>query len=331
MVARPPARAGLHPRHRAGGHRRRPDHGPRRPHATPTRSRSRPCARRWTTCRWTAASSSARASATRRRCSTSARRSARCAARTAPRRSTSPSIRWRGPTSAPPARPTPSPCSPPPSAAACSTPPTSTWTRSSSGPTARGAIHIDAPVAENLRNIAGAFERKVSDLTVVVLDRDRHQQLIADIREAGARIRLIGDGDLSAGISAAVRGTGVHAVMGIGGAPEGVITAAAMRCLGGEIQARLKADRTTEQSRRASRSWASTTSNRIYRTEDLAPGERDPLQLHRRDRRRAAARRPLLRRRLAHARPCSCRCRARSSASSTRSTASRSTTPVRFI
>src|SRR6059036_3050611 len=108
------------------------------------------------------------------------------------------------------------------------------------GPTARGAIHLDAPVAENLRNIAAAFGRKVSDLTIVVLDRERHQQLIADIREAGARIRLIGDGDLSAGIAAAVRGTGVHAVMGTGGAPEGVITAAAMRCLGGEIQARLK-------------------------------------------------------------------------------------------
>src|SRR4029077_15569204 len=109
------------------------------------------------------------------------------------------------------------------------------------GPTARGSIHIDAPVAENLRHTAAAFNRKVSDLTIVVLDRPRHEQLIADIRSAGARIRLIPDGDLSAGISAAVRGTGIHAVMGTGGAPEGVITAAAMRCLGGEIQARLKA------------------------------------------------------------------------------------------
>src|SRR5687768_12633329 len=109
------------------------------------------------------------------------------------------------------------------------------------GPTARGAVHLDAPVAENLRNIAQAFAREVSDLTVVVLDRPRHQQLIADIRGAGARIRLITDGDLSAGIAAAVRGTGVHAVMGVGGAPEGVLTAAAMRCLGGEIQGRLRA------------------------------------------------------------------------------------------
>jgi fructose-1,6-bisphosphatase class II len=138
------------------------------------------------------------------------------------------------------------------------------------GPTARGAVHIDAPVAENLRNIAQAFGRKVSDLTVVVLDRPRHDQLIADIRAAGARIRLIGDGDLSAGISAAVRGTGVHAVMGIGGAPEGVITAAAMRCLGGEIQARLKA--TNEEQQERVRTMGFTDLSKIYKTEDLAPG-----------------------------------------------------------
>ena len=145
------------------------------------------------------------------------------------------------------------------------------------GPTARGTIHIDAPVAENLRNIAAAFDRRVSDLTVVVLDRPRHEQLIADIREAGARIRLIPDGDLSAGISAAVRGTGVHAVMGIGGAPEGVITAAAMRCLGGEIQARLKPhdgdkEKKEEQEERL-RALGFNDLSKIYKTEDLAPGE----------------------------------------------------------
>lgn len=139
------------------------------------------------------------------------------------------------------------------------------------GPTARGTVHLDAPVAENLRNIANAFGRKVSDLTVVLLDRERHRQLIADIREAGARIRLIGDGDLSAGISAAVRGTGVHAVMGIGGAPEGVITAAAMRCLGGEIQARLKAIGDDQVER--ARALGYTDLTKIYATEDLAPGE----------------------------------------------------------
>ena len=138
------------------------------------------------------------------------------------------------------------------------------------GPTARGSVHIDAPVAENLRNIANAFGRKVSDLTIVVLDRPRHDQLIADIRGAGARIRLISDGDLSAGISAAVRGTGVHAVMGIGGAPEGVITAAAMRCLGGEIQARLKATDAEQEERVKSMGYHDLS--RIYKTEDLAPG-----------------------------------------------------------
>jgi fructose-1,6-bisphosphatase class II len=138
------------------------------------------------------------------------------------------------------------------------------------GPTARGSVHIDAPVAENLRNIAAAFGRKVSDLTIVVLDRPRHDQLIADIREAGARIRLIPDGDLSAGISAAVRGTGIHAVMGIGGAPEGVITAAAMRCLGGEIQARLKA--TNEEQQERVKSLGFHDLSKIYKTEDLAPG-----------------------------------------------------------
>jgi len=140
------------------------------------------------------------------------------------------------------------------------------------GPTARKAtIHLDAPVAENLRNIAEAYAREVSDLTVVVLDRDRHRQLIADIRKAGARIRLIGDGDLSAGIAAAVRGTGVHAVMGIGGAPEGVITAAAMRCLGGEIQARLTPLNDKQKERLAELEIKDV--DRLYTREDLAPGK----------------------------------------------------------
>jgi len=138
------------------------------------------------------------------------------------------------------------------------------------GPTARGRVHIDAPVAENLRNIADAFGREVADLIVVVLDRDRHADLIQDIREAGARIRLIGDGDLSAGISAAVRGTGVHAVFGIGGAPEGVLTAAAMRCLGGEIQARLVALDDGQKQRLERLGY--TDLSKTYTTEELAPG-----------------------------------------------------------
>lgn len=139
------------------------------------------------------------------------------------------------------------------------------------GPTARNAIDLDAPVPENLRNIAQAFGRAVSDLTVVVLERDRHAQLIADIRAAGARIRLIPDGDLSAGISAAVRGTGVHAVMGIGGAPEGVITAAAMRCLGGQILGRLVA--LDDAQRRRLDEIGITNLSKIYTSEELACGD----------------------------------------------------------
>ena len=107
------------------------------------------------------------------------------------------------------------------------------------GPSSSGAVDIDAPVEENLKSIAQCLGRDISDLTVVILDRSRHRKLIEDVRGAGARIGLIGDGDLSASISAAVAGTNIHALMGIGGAPEGVLTAAAMRCLNGEIQARL--------------------------------------------------------------------------------------------
>ena len=110
------------------------------------------------------------------------------------------------------------------------------------GPRAKHAVSLDRPVKQNLKSIAKALDRKVEDLVVMVLERPRHEKLIADIRAAGARIRLIGDGDLSAGIAAAVDGSGVHAVMGTGGAPEGVLTAAAMRCLGGEIYARLVVD-----------------------------------------------------------------------------------------
>ena len=131
-------------------------------------------------------------------------------------------------------------------------------------------VDLAAPVAENLAALASALGRDVDDLVIVVLDRPRHEKLIADIREAGARIRLIGDGDLSAGISAAVSGTGVHAVMGTGGAPEGVLTAAAMRCLNGSIQGRLVLTRPSDADRMKKMGIADP--GRIYRTEDLAPG-----------------------------------------------------------
>jgi fructose-1,6-bisphosphatase II len=139
------------------------------------------------------------------------------------------------------------------------------------GPAAKGAVDLDAPVRQNLKSIARRLQRGVDDLVVVVLDRPRHQKLIADIREAGARIRLISDGDLSAGIAAAVAGTGVHAVMGSGGAPEGVLTAAALRCLNGEILGRLVV-KDDEQKERM-QAMGIRDPNRIYTTPELAPGK----------------------------------------------------------
>ncbi|HKE33145.1 MAG TPA: class II fructose-bisphosphatase [Candidatus Angelobacter sp.] len=138
------------------------------------------------------------------------------------------------------------------------------------GPSCKGAVDLDAPVTQNLEAIAKRLSRKVKDLVVVVLDRPRHQKLIDDIRRAGARIRLISDGDLSAGIAAAVIGTGVHAVMGSGGAPEGVITAAAMRCLNGEILARLVIDKPELEER--IEKMGIKDKKRIYTARDLAPG-----------------------------------------------------------
>jgi fructose-1,6-bisphosphatase class II len=139
------------------------------------------------------------------------------------------------------------------------------------GPRARYAVGLDRPVRQNLKAIAKALERKVEDLVVMVLDRPRHEQLIGDIRATGARIRLIADGDLSAGIAAALEGSGVHAVLGTGGAPEGVLTAAAMRCLGGEIYGRLVVSTPEEESR--CRAMGITNPRRIYTAGDLASGE----------------------------------------------------------
>jgi fructose-1,6-bisphosphatase class II len=139
------------------------------------------------------------------------------------------------------------------------------------GPRAKHAVSLDRPVKDNLRSIAKALERRIEDLVIMVLDRDRHAKLISDIRAAGARIRLIGDGDLSAGIAAAVDGSSVHAVMGTGGAPEGVLTAAAMRCLGGEIFARLVVSKPEHEER--CRAMGITDFRRIYSSHDLASGE----------------------------------------------------------
>ncbi|MGC2197741.1 MAG: class II fructose-bisphosphatase [Terriglobales bacterium] len=138
------------------------------------------------------------------------------------------------------------------------------------GPSCKHSVDLDAPVADNLKNIARRLQRGVDDLVVIVLDRPRHEKLIADIRKAGARIRLIGDGDLSAGIAAAVIGTGVHVVMGSGGAPEGVITAAAIRCLNGYMLGRLVINKSELEERIAK--MGIKDKNRIYEAQDLAPG-----------------------------------------------------------
>jgi fructose-1,6-bisphosphatase II len=107
------------------------------------------------------------------------------------------------------------------------------------GPEAREVIDLDAPVVENLRRIARAKGKDVDDLTVVILDRERHADLIREVRAAGARIKLIPDGDVSAALMTAFPDSGIDLLIGIGGSPEGVIAAAALKCLGGELQARL--------------------------------------------------------------------------------------------
>ncbi|QIN85147.1 fructose-bisphosphatase class II [Rubrobacter tropicus] len=107
------------------------------------------------------------------------------------------------------------------------------------GPGAKGAIDIDAPVAENVRAVAEAIGRRPEETTVAVLDRDRHENLIGEIRETGARIQIRPEGDLTPAIAVGMRGAEVHAIVGIGGAPEGILAAAIMKCLGGEMQARM--------------------------------------------------------------------------------------------
>src|SRR5207244_1638514 len=139
------------------------------------------------------------------------------------------------------------------------------------GPSSKDAVSLDASVGDNLDAIAKCLDRHVEDLVVIVLDRPRHEKLINDIRATGAGIRLIGDGDLSAGIAAAVVGSGVHAVMGTGGAPEGVLTAAAMRCLNGEIFARLVVAKPGDEER--AKAMGVKDLRTIYRSKDLAPGK----------------------------------------------------------
>ncbi|OVE81863.1 fructose-bisphosphatase, class II [bacterium K02(2017)] len=139
------------------------------------------------------------------------------------------------------------------------------------GPAGVGHIDITKSPTENLRAVAEAKKCKVGDLTVIILERDRHKDLIAEVRENGARIKLIGDGDVSAAISTCFTATGVDLLMGIGGAPEGVITAAALQCVGGDMQARLKF-RNEEEKGRAQKMGIEDF-DRVYTINDLASGE----------------------------------------------------------
>ena len=138
------------------------------------------------------------------------------------------------------------------------------------GPPAAGKVDLTWPVAANLSAIAQSLDRAVEDLTIVILDRPRHEDLLKQVREAGARVKLIGDGDVIAALAAAVRGTNVHAVMGIGGAPEGVLAAAAVKCLGGEIQGRFRPRNDGERERLEA---MGASAERVYSTQDLAPGD----------------------------------------------------------
>ncbi len=139
------------------------------------------------------------------------------------------------------------------------------------GPRARGAIDITASPTRNLKNIANALKVYVEDLTVVILNRPRHEVLIREVRQAGARIKLIGDGDVSAAIATCFESTGVDVLMGIGGAPEGVIAAAAIRCVGGDMQGRL-VPRNNDEIERAKKMGIKDIS-KVYTLEELAGGD----------------------------------------------------------
>jgi fructose-1,6-bisphosphatase II len=139
------------------------------------------------------------------------------------------------------------------------------------GPLARGSIDLLKPVAENVQAIADAFGRRVNDITTIILDRPRHHDLIEEIRNSGARIKLISDGDVTASISAAVRGTNDHLAIGIGGTRQAVLSAAALRCLGGELQAQFWP--TSRREIDELRALGIDDYNRVFGTEDLASGE----------------------------------------------------------
>ena len=138
------------------------------------------------------------------------------------------------------------------------------------GPAAHGAISLERSVSENIRSVAARLNKPVEHVTVVMLDRPRHEKMIAEAREIGARIRLITDGDVSAGVATCWESSGIDLLMGIGGAPEGVITAAAIKCMGGDFQGRLKF-RNEEEKARAKKMGVQNL-DRVYRMDDLVKG-----------------------------------------------------------
>lgn len=138
------------------------------------------------------------------------------------------------------------------------------------GHRAKGRIDIDAPVRQNLLNVADALGRDIKDMVVVILDRERHESIIREVRDAGARIKLISDGDVSPAVSVGIEGSGVHMLIGTGGAPEGVIAAAALKCLGGDMQARLWAENDADIER--AKKMGITDINQVLTIDDLVRG-----------------------------------------------------------
>lgn len=137
-------------------------------------------------------------------------------------------------------------------------------------PPAAGRVNLSWPVEANIKVLAQSLNRDVEDLMITILDRERHAELIRQVRDTGARVKLIGDGDVIAGLAVGVRGTGVHALMGSGGAPEGVLSAAACKCLGSEIQGRFIAE---DDAMRERFTQMGVDENRIYKTDELANGQ----------------------------------------------------------
>jgi len=141
------------------------------------------------------------------------------------------------------------------------------------GPKAKGAINIDAPIEENLHNVAKALNKKISDLTVIIQERDRHEDLIEEVRRVGARIKLFGEGDVAAAIATCFEDTGVDIMLNIGGAPEGVIAAAAIKCMGGDFRGKLMPFSKEEMDRCRQLGWTDERLSQNMSLDDLVKGD----------------------------------------------------------